>query len=60
MIYILSFGRADSRILGVFTSKQEAEEAKDRVVFSQIHPRALLFIEPFEANRLTVEAELCA
>jgi hypothetical protein len=58
MIYILSFGRADSRILGVFTSQEEAESAKDRVALSQLHPRALLFIEPFEPNKLAVESEM--
>ena len=60
MIYVLSFGRAESRILGIFTSEEEAENAKDRIVVSQIHPRSLLFIEPFEPNRLNCEAEMLA
>lgn len=58
MIYVLSFGRADSRILGIFTSKEAAEDAKDRVVLSQIHPRSLLFIEIYEPNRLTLDADM--
>jgi hypothetical protein len=60
MIYVLTFGRAGSRILGVFTSKEEAENAKDRVAYLQRHPRSLLFIEQFEPNRLTVESEMSA
>lgn len=60
MIYVLSFGRSESRILGVFTSQDEAEEAKDRIVLSQLHPRSLLFIESYEPNRLTVESDMLA
>jgi hypothetical protein len=58
MIYILTFGQADSRILGVFTSQQQAEDARDRVIQSQIHPSSLLFIHEFEPNQLTFEADM--
>jgi hypothetical protein len=58
MIYILSFGRVEPRILGVFTSEERAHEAKDRVVQSQIHPPSLLFIHKFEPNQLALEADM--
>ncbi|HEX4770050.1 MAG TPA: hypothetical protein VH351_04410 [Bryobacteraceae bacterium] len=58
MIYILSFGKVESRILGVFTSQEQAYEARERVIQSQVHPPALLFIHEFEPNQLTIEADM--
>lgn len=58
MIYILSFSRLESRILGVFTSEEEAQEARFRVIESQIHPSTQLFIREFELNQLAFEADM--
>ncbi len=58
MIYILSFGRADSRILGVFTSEKAVESAKARIIHAQIHPSASLFVEAYPENELVVESDM--
>jgi hypothetical protein len=58
MIYILSFGKVESRILGVFTTETQAQEARERVIQSQVHPHSLLFINEFELNQLTIEADM--
>jgi len=58
MIYILTFGKVESRILGVFASEEHAQEARERVIQSQVHPPSLLFINEFELNQLTIEADM--
>lgn len=60
MIYILSFNRADSRILGVFTSEKELELARDRIVHAQIHPSGSLFVEQYSENELVMESDMLA